>query len=444
MRAARHHAREIRDAKSSMRDTKQEMKAIDSDMSASEQMSVPPPVTKQGRDVYSLSKTPRNSDLRRSASAYWRKDTNQERPSDAHYYTDLTSPAGYSWQNPFLADAAKNGRKGARANMPGADISSLSAFITNNSKKYMADAYAAKNQSELSGQTFDAFRQPAPEVLESYPHYQGDWQPETSAAVEVQPTVMKPTEVQPPIAQLLAARSSESAALFSAATQAASEHMDMDFAVPVDATPESKAPDLVTAEAHPSMWSESVLHDSESNHAWTLAQPEELNEELTSALSSIESSPQCDQLFEQSAAAAGAMFQGAQPMSPIEVLQDSKTDRQFPFNAQTQAEQSTTLDSLPEQQFVDVRITAADQADTSPEILRALAYDINPDVRFAIAENHNVDISILKILAVDENPYVAHRAQKTIKRLEGGQLKQGNFSQTQSSNWLSDRRSAMS
>jgi hypothetical protein len=108
----------------------------------------------------------------------------------------------------------------------------------------------------------------------------------------------------------------------------------------------------------------------------------------------------------------------------------------------SQEEQSTTLDNLPEQQFVDVRISAADSAETAPEILRALAYDINPDVRFAIAENHNVDTEILAILIEDSNPYVAHRARKTLQRLQGGQLKQGNFNQTQNPEWLADRRTA--
>jgi hypothetical protein len=37
-----------------------------------------------------------------------------------------------------------------------------------------------------------------------------------------------------------------------------------------------------------------------------------------------------------------------------------------------------------------------------------------------LAENHNIDDSVLKLLAEDSHPYVAHRAQKTLKRLEGG------------------------
>ena len=99
---------------------------------------------------------------------------------------------------------------------------------------------------------------------------------------------------------------------------------------------------------------------------------------------------------------------------------------------------------MPPQQFVDIRIAAADSGETSSEILRALAYDVNPDVRFAIAENHNVDQEILSILTADENPYVAHRARKTLQRIEGGQVKQGNFVQTRSSNSMADRRKLMS
>ncbi|MFX9688500.1 hypothetical protein ABTO93_20100, partial [Acinetobacter baumannii] len=50
-----------------------------------------------------------------------------------------------------------------------------------------------------------------------------------------------------------------------------------------------------------------------------------------------------------------------------------------------------------------------------------------PDVRFAIAENHNADEEVLRMLTEDENPYVAHRAVKTLQRIEGGIVKHGDF-----------------
>jgi hypothetical protein len=415
-----------------------------------------------GRDLFSAAKTPRESGLRRNAMAYWRKNTNSERPSDSHYYTDLTSASAYDWQNP-LADAASSNKKAVKGgSMIGSDLSSLSAFLTCNSKNYLAGMYARKSQCEVQGQEFDSLKSAKNEVtsqdLASYPHYKGEWQPE--------------------IAQTPVTQSALTANLFSAAADALNERRALDFAIPV----EEDTASAVTSVGESAV--DEYSDDFRTNHAWTLSavsgsptasEPEvqALNEELTESLNSIESSPQCDLLFEQSAAAAGAIFRGAKPMQTLDVTlpaasldamrvtdsineikrEDEAGDNfantgnlepSFPFVAQSQAEQSITLDSLPPQQFVDIRIAAADSGETSPEILRALAYDVNPDVRFAIAENHNVDQEILSILTADENPYVAHRARKTLQRIEGGQVKQGNFVQTRSSNSMADRRKSMS
>lgn len=406
---------------------------------------------KSKRDIYSAARAQHPSDLRQGAMAYWRKNTNAERPGDAHFYRDLTSPAGYSWQNPFLANASNSSRdtnlNQRKPGLPGSDLTSLSAYITSNSKNYLSGMYAQKSQTELPGQEFDRYALPegshddsSPTDISSYPHYQGEWQP------------LMPYN---------------------------------DFAVSIDATRVQSASEQLISSAYES--EDDYLKELDTNHAWTTPTTgpssmqhdgQIVSDELTESLKSIESSPQCDLLFEQSAAAAGAIFKGAMPMKQMNVpatfatpgqhletmrLMESINDDAFEQHGRegifdssdvrkpsssigsstdSQEEQSTTLDNLPEQQLVDVRISAADSAETAPEILRALAYDINPDVRFAIAENHNVDTKVLAILIEDSNPYVAHRARKTLQRLQGGQLKQGNFNQTQNPEWLTDRRTA--
>jgi hypothetical protein len=394
---------------------------------------------KSKKDVFSAAKMPEIVDVRKNAMAYWRKNTNAERPSDLHYYTNLTSPSGYNWQNPFLQDAAPlKDKHAARAGSPAHDIDTLSAFITSNSKNYLAGMHARKSQSKLEGRkseklTSEESLSPAPlEDFASYPHYKGGWEAASAPSPGIE-EMMADDSVQ-----ALVAQSAKAASLFSAASDALSHHMNIDFAPSVEAKPVDSS----------SMNNENYSRDLRTNHAWTIppvtgspveldAIPQAIAQELRDSLSSIESSPQCDLLFDQCAAAAGAMFPGAKPMRTLDA---SAT---FPFKTQSQAEQSTTLDSLPEQQFVDVRIAAADSTDIAPEIKRALAYDINPDVRFALAENHSVDEEILRILAEDENPYVAHRAMKTLQRLEGGQLKEGNFVQTKKSIRQTDRRKSV-
>lgn len=63
-------------------------------------------------------------------------------------------------------------------------------------------------------------------------------------------------------------------------------------------------------------------------------------------------------------------------------------------------------------------LKVAEEATVSSDILWLLVEDENPDVRFCLAENYNIDPNILKALIEDENPYVAHRARKTLMRLQ--------------------------
>ncbi|MFN8550652.1 MAG: hypothetical protein U0103_04110 [Candidatus Obscuribacterales bacterium] len=63
-------------------------------------------------------------------------------------------------------------------------------------------------------------------------------------------------------------------------------------------------------------------------------------------------------------------------------------------------------------------LNVAEDASASDDILWLLVEDENPDVRFCLAENYNIDQNILKALSEDENPYVAHRAKRTLMRLQ--------------------------
>ncbi|MBS1954972.1 MAG: hypothetical protein JST89_12355 [Cyanobacteria bacterium SZAS-4] len=63
-------------------------------------------------------------------------------------------------------------------------------------------------------------------------------------------------------------------------------------------------------------------------------------------------------------------------------------------------------------------LSVAEDATASDDILWLLVEDPNPDVRFCLAENYNIDKAMLEALSEDENPYVAHRAQKTMMRLQ--------------------------
>lgn len=79
-------------------------------------------------------------------------------------------------------------------------------------------------------------------------------------------------------------------------------------------------------------------------------------------------------------------------------------------------------------------LNVAEDGDASDDILWLLVEDENPDVRFCLAENYNIDPNMLKVLSEDENPYVAHRARKTLMRMEkaSGRVVDQNFSSGES------------
>jgi len=53
-----------------------------------------------------------------------------------------------------------------------------------------------------------------------------------------------------------------------------------------------------------------------------------------------------------------------------------------------------------------------------PAFLQQLAEDENADIRYELAENAHLPVALLEKLSDDENPYVAHRATKTLARLQ--------------------------
>ncbi len=68
-------------------------------------------------------------------------------------------------------------------------------------------------------------------------------------------------------------------------------------------------------------------------------------------------------------------------------------------------------------------MSVAEEGNASNDILWLLVEDPNPDVRFCLAENYHIDADILRKLSEDDNPYVAHRAQKTLMRLQSPSVK---------------------
>ncbi len=87
-------------------------------------------------------------------------------------------------------------------------------------------------------------------------------------------------------------------------------------------------------------------------------------------------------------------------------------------NAVTQQKKTEILNRLAAGSYsAQTRMDIGDCVNTPLEVLSMLAADENPDVRFALAENHNIHESVLNTLAEDCHPYVAHRAQKTLARL---------------------------
>jgi hypothetical protein len=86
--------------------------------------------------------------------------------------------------------------------------------------------------------------------------------------------------------------------------------------------------------------------------------------------------------------------------------------------AEDPAAPTDILSMLAESCNTEVRMAVADNPSALLETLTMLAQDDSADVRYQMAENHNIDQSILKMLSEDSHPYIAHRAQKTLRRLE--------------------------
>lgn len=70
------------------------------------------------------------------------------------------------------------------------------------------------------------------------------------------------------------------------------------------------------------------------------------------------------------------------------------------------------------QRSIEHRISLTEDNNLSFRLYLKLAFDKHPDVRFSLASNANIPKFILKRLAEDENVFVAHRAQKTIDRID--------------------------
>lgn len=75
--------------------------------------------------------------------------------------------------------------------------------------------------------------------------------------------------------------------------------------------------------------------------------------------------------------------------------------------------------------LADVRLSVCDNPFVSETVISQLVTDPSPDVRYALAENHNLAVAVLELLADDENPYVAHRARRTLQRLNKSEGRKG-------------------
>lgn len=67
-----------------------------------------------------------------------------------------------------------------------------------------------------------------------------------------------------------------------------------------------------------------------------------------------------------------------------------------------------------------VRQALAENSNVPIDVIWRLVKDPDCDTRYVLAENPNVGMEVLTMLVEDDNPYVASRAQKTLKRMQGG------------------------
>jgi hypothetical protein len=319
-----------------------------------------------------------DGDTRKDAMAYWRMNTRRERPTDSHHYQRLTH-SGQAW-SPYQTAAPTAGMRQRFDHTIPHDLSILNSALSNENKHSFQNAYMVKNQNQMESRRLDyGLDSVAAKRLEQYPHYQGGWQPSRLEDDGINTSAAHPSA------------------------------QDDDALAPAAPAQEIAAPAL-------------DINSLVGQPAASQVSPGYLNEadvptELIDSLKSIESSPQCDALFEQSAETYA--HEHLQIQAPV---------IQKPAIAESIDEQSTTIDSMPSVQFSELQIAVADHPDTSADVLYELARNSNPDVRFAIAENHNADVELLRMLSEDDNPFVAARARKTLRRLTRGQCAQGDFS----------------
>lgn len=300
-----------------------------------------------------------DAETRKDGMAYWRMNTRREQPSDSLIKSRMTQ----SGQWHAFPAAGSNGSRAAQLFTPtvSESLESLQSSINESSRSNLNRSYIHKGQAALEMRrlgygTGNYTAQPID--MANYPHYEGSWEP---------------------------------------------AHLDENGIVTTDDTDKTASSSFSAEPAPtPSFFNENQVPS-----------------ELVESLKSVESSPQCDALFEQSA----QTYAQTQP----QLQEINEQGFNYPQLKDSLAEQSTTIDSFPSLQMSEIQIAVADHPDTTSDVLFQLAQDTNPDVRFAIAENHKADIEILQLLSQDDNPFVAARARKTLRRLQNGQCMQGNF-----------------
>ena len=115
----------------------------------------------------------------------------------------------------------------------------------------------------------------------------------------------------------------------------------------------------------------------------------------------------------------------------ITVAEDPSTSREM-------------LEQLARHEFSEVRIAVSDNPMVSLTLLAQLARDENPDVRFALAENHQMPVPLLGVLEEDDNPYIAHRARRTLARINSSGILANQFPFRGQAWWDTQRKASMS
>jgi hypothetical protein len=139
---------------------------------------------------------------------------------------------------------------------------------------------------------------------------------------------------------------------------------------------------------------------------------------------------------------------------PDQTQPDTGSMCQYGTNAETvrwliavAEDPSTTrevLEHLASHEFSEVRIAVADNPMVSLTLLAQLSRDENPDVRFALAENHQMPVQLLGVLAEDDNPYIAHRAGRTLSRINNSGILKNQFPYRGEAFWNTQRRASSS